>query len=266
MIAALALGTIGSDKVRLLLGQVLMQLRFLNDSFQPTFGLIVGLSSALTLIGCGKGEYDARLDNFTTVMSKRAANAPAILTTEFFPVTDPANKPIGFKFKLPTLFTGSEVKSLGADTARAKLMKVDLPGFCYTMERPLADDSGKNIPAYCYLFVINKTTGVPDDFKNQILAAITPIDGAAAWTDAPPAGTIPVRLLKATGNLEFEINGAMENLPGQIEVYSLDAGANQVFVGWRAATSSGTKHKVFDAVRASMATAQIDAPAPAPTP
>jgi hypothetical protein len=51
-----------------------------------------------------------------------------------------------------------------------------------------------------------------------------------------------------------------------VKAYSFDAGANQVVVVWRAATSAGTKSKLFDAITESMKTAQLDAPPPAPAP
>jgi hypothetical protein len=84
-----------------------------------------------------------------------------------------------------------------------------------------------------------------------------------------PTGDIPVKMLRLAGDMDFEINGANERLPATLEAYSFDAGANQVVVAWRAANSVDAKHKFFNAVKSSMASAQLDgpaAPAPAPAP
>jgi hypothetical protein len=163
--------------------------------------------------------------------------------------------------RFPLLFT-AQTTSLDASQPKAKLMQVDLPVFCYTMERPLADEAGKNIPAYCYLYSVPQAEA--DNLHNQIQQAAL---GGATWTDNPPiqsqTGNIAVKMLKSVGDMDFDINGAIERLPAQVEVYSFAAGANRVVIAWRAANSVATKHKLFEAVRSSMNSAQLDAPAAA---
>jgi hypothetical protein len=208
------------------------------------------------VLGCGKGEYDSRMSGAAAAIARRAASGPQELAATHSAVRNNAG-PQGLKVRFPTLFT-AQTTSLDASQPRAKLMQVDLPGFCYTMERPLTDDAGKNIPAYCYLYSVPQAEA--DALHNQIQQAAL---GGATWVDNPPAGNIAVKMLKSVGDMDFDINGAVERLPAQVEVYSFAAGANRVVIGWRAATSVATKHKLFEAVRSSMNSAQLDAPAAA---
>lgn len=214
--------------------------------------------SLIFIAGCGQGEYDSRMSGAAAAIARRAASGSQELAAAHSAVQSSAG-PQGLKVRFPTLFT-AQTTSLNATQPGAKLMQIDLPGFCYTMERPLADDAGKTIPAYCYLYAVPK--GEADNLHNLIQQAAL---GGAVWTDSPavqsPTGNIAVRMLKSTGGMDFMVNGASERLPGQVEVYSFDAGANRVVIGWLAANSVATKHKFFAAVKASMATAQLDGPA-----
>lgn len=216
----------------------------------------------LLLTGCGQGEYDSRMSGAAGAIARRSAKGPQELAQNHSPVQNSAG-PQGLKVRFPTLFT-AQTTSLDVTKPNAKLMQIDLPGFCYTMERPLADDAGKSIPAYCYLYAVPKADA--NNLHNLIQQAAI---GGAAWADNPaiqsPTGNIAVKMLKSTGDAEFTVNGAIERLPAQVEVYSFDAGVNQVVIGWKAASSVATKHKFFEAVKASMASAQLDGPAaPAP--
>ena len=215
--------------------------------------------------GCGQGEYDSRMSGAAASIARRAASGPQELTKDHAPVRG-TQGPAGLKVRFPTLFT-TETKSLDASQPKAKLLQSDLPGFCYTMERILADDAGKNIPAYCYLYAVPSSEAVKVHTQLQSSAAGI---GPANWSNNPPVksptGDIAVKVLKVAGDMDFEVNGANERLPGQLEIYSFNAGANEVIIGWRAANSAARKHGLFDAVRASMASAQLDAPAAAPAP
>lgn len=191
-------------------------------------------------------------------IAQRAAAGPQDLAATHSAVQNGAKVSQGLKVRFPTLFT-AQTTALDASKPNAKLMQIDLPGFCYTMERPLADEAGKAIPAYCYLYAV--PVAEADGLHNSIQQAAL---GGAAWSDSPAVNNIPLKTLKAAGEMDFTVSGANERLPCQVEVYSFDAGANRVVIGWRAANSVATKHKFFEAVRSSMASAQLDAPAAAP--
>ena len=224
------------------------------------FLTIVLLAAAVT--GCGQGEYDARLSSAKAAIARRGAEGPQELTKDYAAVRNAAGS-TGLKIRFPAVFT-AQTASLDASKPGAKMLQSDLAGFCYTMERKLADDAGKNLPAYCYLYSVPK--GEADALHTAIQTAAAAA-GGGGWTDNPavkaPTGDIAVKMLKAAGDMDFDNNGNNERLPGQLEVYSFDAGANRVIVGWRAANSVDTKHKFFSAVRSSMASAQLDGPAPA---
>ncbi|WP_254511772.1 hypothetical protein [Anatilimnocola floriformis] len=223
---------------------------------------IPGVLLAAAIVGCGQGEYDARAGGAKAAITRRANEGPQELAKDYATVRSAAGSS-GLKVRFPSLLT-AQTTSLDASKPGAKLLQADLPGFCYTMQRPLADDAGKTIPAYCYLYFVPKAEA--DNLHNLVQAAAA-MAGGGAWGDNPPVkaptGDIAVKFLKCAGDMEFEVNGANERLPGQIEVYSFDAGANRVIVAWRAATSVDTKHKLFAAVKSSMASVQLDGPAPA---
>jgi hypothetical protein len=231
---------------------------------------IVVILLGVLVAGCGQGEYDARMDTAASAIAARGKAAQGeTLMPAFFKVVDANQAPQGLQLKLPMLF-GQQTTNLG-DIPRAKFSPTDIPGFCFTMERPLADDAGKQIPAYCYVYSVNKATTPADALHTTIQSAVSAFDPAAAWNNSAPAGSIPVKLLQAKGNMEYELAGAViESLPSKLQLYSLDAGANQIVIGFRAADSVSTKHKFFEAAAQSISTAQLDtgaaAPAPAPAP
>lgn len=188
---------------------------------------------------------------------------PTELIADHSTVMDATNKVSqGLKVRLPSIF-GGHTNFLDASQPNAKLLQADLPGFCYTMETLLDDDAGKNIPTSIYMYSVPQAGA--DALHNSIQQAAP----GATWVDAPAVGTIAVKTLKSAGDMEFSLKGAIERLPATVDVYSFDAGANRVVIGWRVANSVATKYKFPGLITASMATAQLDVPgavAPMPMP
>lgn len=220
----------------------------------------LGVGAAL-LAGCGQGEYDRRMGNIGSVLARRPkgggdAGGGGGGTVAADPVSLPTGTRPGLRMRVMSLFN-TETNTLPSTMPRSKLMGQDLPGFCYTWERPLAEDSGRKIPAYMYVYAIPKPQS--DDLYNQIQQALSTL-GASGWVDAAPINNIPVKTIRASGAMTFEVDGAETSLPGVIEGYSIDGGSMQFFLLYRAEDNVANKHRFWQGVKASVATIEIENP------
>ncbi|WP_425616515.1 hypothetical protein NA78x_000163 [Anatilimnocola sp. NA78] len=225
-------------------------------------------AATLLIAGCGQGDYDSRVSEVgqhLKTRSKKAADGQ--LTKDYLSVMDIARTPQGVKFRLPTVFATAQ--SLNADAPGAKVAHVDIPGFCYTLQVMLADDSGKQIPAYCYLYSAKKATHPPDKLRELIQQASVAIDPNSKWFEASnePGQPSGQYLLKVGGNHDFLVNGTVEKLPGHLFLSTYETAENIVIIGWRYELNSMKKANLSDAISASVDSALLDVPgaaAPAP--
>lgn len=226
---------------------------------------------ALLVTGCGQATYDARMAAAPAMIKKRTEEGDSkALTKDFFSVTDADNKKQGVKFKLPSAFAG-ETKSLGADQPNAKVPSVDIPGFLYTIQTTVADDAGKKVTANCYLYSVKKTEKPRAELEELIKAALGQLQNTAAWQPVSKPGRPAGGVISITGNFDFAIDGANQNLPGQLAIHSFETDQNTVLVGWLTENKSASKTNLTGAISKSMDTAVADtaeaaAPAPAPAP
>jgi hypothetical protein len=224
----------------------------------------------LVVTGCGQGTYDARMAAAPAMIKKRSEEGDGkLLTKEFFSITDTPGAKQGVKFKLPTAFTGS-VDSLGANDPGAKVSQADIPGFLYSIRTKVADDTGKQIAAYCYLYSVKKAEKPRADLEELIKQALGQLQNTAAWQPVTKAGRPPGGMISITGNFDFPVDGVNQNLPGQLVIHSFEADQNTVFVGWMYENKSAQKSNLAGAVSKAMDTAALDtaeaAPVPAPAP
>lgn len=220
-------------------------------------------TGVMLISGCGQSEYEARMSQISTTLAKRGGGD--LLLKDYFSVTDAASVSKGIKFKLPTLFSGAKVKSLGADVPTAKISQVDIPGFCYTLQTTLADDAEKQFPAYCYLYAMPKATTQLEPLKATIKQALVAIDPTFDWNVGTVDGDpkrLPLHYKSAKGTFDFEVNGAVEKQPGTLAVFLVEGAENYVLIGWRYEQKSAVKNNLLEAVANSMVTMVPDGPTP----
>lgn len=228
-------------------------------------------SAFLTCAGCGQSTYDARMANAPAMIKKRSAEGDSkLLTQEFLSLADSAGVKQGVKFKLPSAFAKDGFKSLGASDPNAKIAQADIPGFLYSIEIQLADEAGKQYPAYCYFYAVKKAMTPRADLEELIKQALGQIQNTAAWQPVAKPNQPPGAVMSITGNFDFTVNGMTENLPGQLSVHSFETDENVVLVGWLYENKSQQKNSLASAIAKAMDTATFDkdaaAPAPAPAP
>lgn len=228
--------------------------------------------ASLFFAGCGQATYDARMAAAPAMIKKRTEEGDTkALTKDFFSVTDAANAKQGVKFKLPSAFSGDAVKSLAADAPNAKVATVDIPGFCYSLQTTVPDDSGKQVPAYCYFYSVPKAEKQRAEIEESIKATLVQLQPTIAWQPATKPGRPAGGGITFNGNFDFMIDGMNQNLPGQLAIHSFETDVNTVFVAWLTENKSATKANLTGAISKSMDTAVADtaeaaAPAPAPAP
>jgi hypothetical protein len=217
---------------------------------------IVAIGAGVLLTaGCGKSEYEARMGQIKSVLSKRGSGGGS---SDFFTVVDAASVPQGLKFPMPPTFKGKNVTSIGEGNPQAKVPQVDIPGFCYTLEVQLDDDTGKKIPAYCYMYSAKKATHPTEQVRVAIRQGMAKHSSVATW--AQQGGYTSIR---ADATFDFNVDGAVQKLPGTLILYGFDTPENFVVIGWLYEKASGGKVALPANIATAMDLHRMDAPAAA---
>jgi hypothetical protein len=227
------------------------------------FSLAIAAIGAGVLLtaGCGKSEYEARMGQIKSVLSKRGSGGGS---SDLFTVVDAASVPQGLKFPMPPTFKGKNVTSIGEGNPQAKVPQVDIPGFCYTLEVQLDDDTGKKIPAYCYMYSAKKATHPTEQVRVAIRQGMAKHSSVATW--AQQGGYTAIR---ADATFDFNVDGAVQKLPGTLILYGFETPENFVVIGWLYEKASGGKVALPANIATAMDLHRLDAPpatAPAAAP
>jgi hypothetical protein len=226
------------------------------------------------VLGCGTGEYNARLAA-TLQGAGRKAQFDKFLYAEGqdVQVNDAGGQATGVKLRIPSTLDANS-KTLPNTDPKAQPPFVKLPGLGYAYERQLDDPAGKFAPVYLYLCAVPKADQNADALMADIQKGAAAV-GQGAWQDLQadsPSGTkVPLKLLSVTGQQDFDPGTGPTKLEGRFDCYFYDAPQHFVFIAFRAPTAQATKYLYFDAARASVGTLQAagapaGAPAPAPAP
>jgi hypothetical protein len=224
----------------------------------------------VSLLGCGKGEYDTRLQATVTNVARRAA-----IESVLSPSATDASPDSGVRFRLPLVFDSS-AKPLAPGDARAKIGAVDIPGLIKANERAIDDPAGKYSVSYVYTAAVPKEGKTQEALQADVQRAIAAVLPNAKWENATvdklAGGSASYPVLKATGPQIFDATqngGANEQHEGQLELYLVPADKQWVLIGWRAPTAHATKYLFWNSVKAAMGTVEAGggaAPAPAAAP
>jgi hypothetical protein len=221
----------------------------------------VGASAAL-LAGCGQGEYDTRMNGAKPKRGGAAGDGGGRLEGNFRSVSD-STGPTGIKFKVPSVFVPPKGKQLGATEPNAKLAQADIPGFCYTLQTTLPDNNSQPVSAYCYVFAAPKATTPIESVKDLIKQGFASAAPNLSWTTGNVGG-LPLHSATAAGTFEFDVNGAIQQLPGTISFSIVEGAEKFVMVAFRYENGSAAKNQLPAAIGDSVQSFASDAPAAAP--
>jgi hypothetical protein len=222
--------------------------------------LAVALMTLVAACGCDlTGQYDTKFKQALEQASRRSA-FDALLHQQFTEILDSARQPIGVKLRLPKQFD-AESKVL-PQTAIQGL--TDLPGSAYTLMRELDDDNGQKAVSIVQIVAVPKAAQKGEPIQNVITRLATALVPGAKWEDlslpspsGQPQALKRMRLDKQMPILNAKGGGQM--VPGLIDVYEIDAGANVLVVTWLTQKPQAQKHNLERAIEASMGTVEIAA-------
>jgi hypothetical protein len=220
----------------------------------------------LLFAGCDlTGEYDKKVQASLQSAGQRAV-FDLNLHPSFTEVVDSAKQNVGVKLRFPKVFDANS-KPLPVDNQKGP---VKLPGLTYLLERQLDDDSGKFLPAYAFFAVLPKTDQKADAVQNALLTAMKAIAPSAAWSDVslptPTGQTTQMKRLRADGeqSLPSPQGKALVKTSARSDIYLIDAGANNVLIGWLTPKAQAQKYNLEAATEAAMGTLENTAPPAGP--
>jgi hypothetical protein len=236
---------------------------YIVDAFRKlTFFTPPALMLFALTAGCDlTGQYDVKFKQALEVANRRSA-FDALLHQPYTDVVDAARQPIGVKLRLPRIFDG-ESKVL-PQTAIQGL--TDIQGSAYTLMKDLDDDSGQKAACIVQIVAVPKAAQKGEPIQATITKLATALVPGTApkWEDVSlqsPSGQSQtlkrMHLDKQMPVLNDKGGGKM--VPGVIDVYEVDAGANVVVVTWMAMKPQAQKHNLERAIEASMGTVEVAA-------
>jgi hypothetical protein len=222
---------------------------------------VAGLS-VLLWAGCDlSGEYDKKVQASLQSAGQRAVFDLNLHPT-FTEVVDSAKQNTGVKLRLPKVFDANS-KAIALDKAPIKL-----PGLTYILERQLDDDNGQFLPAILVFAVFPKAEIKPDALQNTLVQAAKLMAPNAAWSDvnlATPTGqTIALKRLRTEGKQPMASGKKAVETEVRSDAYLIDAGANNVLIGWTTPKAQAQKYHLEAATEAAMGTLENTAPPAAP--
>jgi len=209
--------------------------------------------------GCDlTGQYEPKFKQALEVANRRSA-FDALLHRDYTEMVDAARQPIGVKLRLPKLFDG-ESKVL-PQTAIPGL--TDLQGSAYTLMKDLDDDSGQKAACIVQIVAVPKAAQKGEPVQATITKLATALVAGAKWEDislpspsGQPQGLKRMHLDKQMPQMN-EKGGGGKMVPGLIDIYEVDGGANVVVVTWLALKPQAQKHNLERAIEASMGTVEV---------
>jgi hypothetical protein len=238
------------------LGFIFMRVRTFVDDLWRLGGVAAVF---IATVGCDlTGQYEPKFKQALEVANRRSA-FDALLHQTYTDVVDSARQPIGVKLRLPKIFDG-ESKAL-PQTAIQGL--TDIQGSAYTLMKELDDDSGQKAACIVQIVAVPKAAQKGEPIQATITKLATALAAGAKWEDVSlPSPSGQPQTLKRM-HLDKQMPQMNEKgtggkmVPGLIDIYEVDGGANVVVVTWLALKPQAQKHNLERAIEASMGTVEV---------
>lgn len=208
--------------------------------------------------GCDlTGQYEPKFKQALEVANRRSA-FDALLHQPYTDVVDSTRQPIGVKLRLPKVFDGDS--KVLPQTAIQGL--TDIQGSAYTLMKDLDDDSGQKSACIVQIVAVPKAAQKGEPIQATITKLATTLVPGAKWEDVSlPSPSGQQQKLKRM-HLDKQMpllndKGGGKMVPGLIDIYEVDAGANVVVIAWVAMKPQAQKHNLERAIEASMGSVEV---------
>lgn len=193
------------------------------------------------LVGCGSGEYEARLEAHVDQLKKgssfRGMQPPVSLPGV------PVSVRLPEQLDKPPLVEGS-----GVDARRRKVPGTNLLGLKMTVEGFVTDSDGGKIAYYGYFGAADLSHPTARDYERQLRAAILAVcpDATPNWSlvegQTPAGAAVEWQRAEGTGEQEFYYldasgNESYRQMPGRFEVWTRREEGYLLIMAWRIPTS-----------------------------
>ena len=231
------------------------------------------LAIAACIVGCGKGDYEASMNQTLTRLAFASKFQENLHPDETEAIPDVASLrlPLYFTEAAQTL-TMTSKNRVGDTLPKSRIQPpfLNIPGFRFCYEQHV-NMGGRNDmqPVYCYLGSVPAAGRKQGAILNTIRAQVGKAFRGAVFQpmqiDDPEGNKVSVQKLSVTGKQPFETDpggGDVQQLNGQFDCYVYSTAGHHVIVGFRSPDKLTEKIGTFDKAEFAMGTLMVQAPEP----